>query len=73
MYLTALYCPSTVTGDHVTNNIAEYTGLIEGLKQAVKMGVCSIIIQGDYTVFSWLVYSSDVVIFMLMIVCVALF
>ena len=33
-------------GEKVTNNVAEYTGLIEGLKQAVEMNVSRILIQG---------------------------
>ena len=33
-------------GEKVTNNVAEYTGLIEGLKQAVMMNIHSILIQG---------------------------
>ena len=35
-------------GEKVTNNVAEYTGLIEGLKQAVEMNVHSILIQGEW-------------------------
>jgi ribonuclease HI len=34
-------------GEDVTNNVAEYTGLIEGLKQAVVMNVPAILIQGN--------------------------
>ena len=33
-------------GEHVTNNVAEYSGLIEGLKQAVSMKITSLLIQG---------------------------
>jgi ribonuclease HI len=38
-------------GEHVTNNVAEYSGLIEGLKQAVAMKITSLLIQG--TQQSW--------------------
>jgi ribonuclease HI len=34
-------------GDNQTNNVAEYSGLIEGLEQVVKMNLTSIIIQGN--------------------------
>ena len=33
-------------GEKATNNVAEYTGLIEGLKQAVAMNISAILIQG---------------------------
>lgn len=32
---------------HATNNQAEYTGLIIGLKRAVELGVTDILIEGD--------------------------
>ncbi len=31
----------------VTNNIAEYTGLLLGLKQALKLGIKNIVVNGD--------------------------
>jgi ribonuclease HI len=34
-------------GKKVTNNVAEYTGLIIGLKQSVKLGIKNIIVNGD--------------------------
>lgn len=34
-------------GEKATNNHAEYAGLILGLKQAIKMNIKSIIIEGD--------------------------
>jgi ribonuclease HI len=34
-------------GDTATNNQAEYTGLVEGVRQAVKMKVNHLVIQGD--------------------------
>lgn len=35
-------------GESVTNNVAEYSGLIEGLKQAVSMNIPSLLIQGEH-------------------------
>lgn len=34
-------------GDRLTNNYAEYVGLIEGLKRALTLGVTDIFIEGD--------------------------
>ena len=34
-------------GDRLTNNYAEYVGLIEGLKHALTLGVTDIFIEGD--------------------------
>ena len=34
-------------GESVTNNVAEYSGLIEGLKQAVRMRLPALLIQGN--------------------------
>lgn len=34
-------------GESVTNNVAEYSGLIEGLKQAVSMNIPALLIQGE--------------------------
>lgn len=34
-------------GNHLTNNYAEYVGLIEGLKRAIALGVSDIFIEGD--------------------------
>jgi ribonuclease HI len=34
-------------GKKITNNIAEYTGLIIGLKQATKLGIKNITVNGD--------------------------
>lgn len=39
-------CKSYV-GDSVTNNMAEYTGLIIGLEKAVQLGISDIIVNGD--------------------------
>jgi len=37
----------TFVGKNVTNNIAEYTGLILGLKQSVKLGIKNLTVNGD--------------------------
>ena len=34
-------------GDRLTNNYAEYVGLIEGLKHALTLGITDIFIEGD--------------------------
>lgn len=34
-------------GKNVTNNIAEYTGLILGLNQAIKLGIKNLTVNGD--------------------------
>lgn len=34
-------------GNNSTNNAAEYTGLIIGLKQAIALGIKSLIVEGD--------------------------
>jgi len=38
---------SCFVGEKVTNNVAEYTGLIIGMKQAVQLGIKSLIVNGD--------------------------
>lgn len=38
---------SSFVGKKVTNNVAEYTGLIIGMKQAVNLGIKSLIVNGD--------------------------
>jgi ribonuclease HI len=38
---------SCFVGQKVTNNVAEYTGLIIGMKQAVNLGIKSLIVNGD--------------------------
>jgi ribonuclease HI len=42
-----IWSDSVFVGKKITNNIAEYTGLIIGLKQAAKLGIKNIIINGD--------------------------
>ncbi len=34
-------------GDNITNNYAEYCGLVEGLKAAVNLGVTRLEVRGD--------------------------
>lgn len=34
-------------GNNETNNVAEYTGLIIGLKEAIKLGIKEIYVEGD--------------------------
>lgn len=43
-------------GESVTNNVAEYSGLIEGLKQAVKMRLPALLIQGKVTSHMFMQY-----------------
>jgi len=42
-----IWSDSAFVGKKVTNNIAEYTGLIIGLKQAIKVGIKNITVNGD--------------------------
>ena len=42
-----IWSRSQFVGDHVTNNVAEYNGLLMGLKELVKRDVKQIIIKGD--------------------------
>ena len=34
-------------GNNETNNVAEYTGLIIGLKEAINLGITKLIVEGD--------------------------
>ena len=43
-------------GESVTNNVAEYSGLIEGLKQAAKMRLPALLIQGKVTSHMFMQY-----------------
>jgi ribonuclease HI len=45
--VTELWSGSFYLGTNVTNNQAEYSGLIEGLKQVISFQLPSILIQGD--------------------------
>jgi ribonuclease HI len=42
-----LWADCVFVGKKITNNIAEYTGLIIGLKQAAKLGIKNITVNGD--------------------------
>lgn len=42
-----IWASSYFVSDSATNNVAEYFGLIRGLKRAVKMNIRSIIVKGD--------------------------
>lgn len=42
-----IWSESTFVGKTVTNNIAEYNGLIIGLKQALQLGVKYLTVNGD--------------------------
>lgn len=42
-----IWANSYFVSDSATNNVAEYFGLIRGLKRALKMNIRSLIIKGD--------------------------
>lgn len=42
-----VWSDSLFVGKNITNNIAEYTGLILGLKQCVKLGIKNLTVNGD--------------------------
>jgi ribonuclease HI len=42
-----VWCASSFVGKNVTNNIAEYTGLLLGLNQAAKVGIKNLTVNGD--------------------------
>lgn len=42
-----IWANSYFVSDNSTNNVAEYFGLIRGLKRAIKMNIKNIIIKGD--------------------------
>ncbi|NDA89418.1 MAG: reverse transcriptase-like protein [Alphaproteobacteria bacterium] len=42
-----LWADCVFVGKKITNNIAEYTGLIIGLKQSAKLGIKNIAVNGD--------------------------
>jgi ribonuclease HI len=44
---TEIVAAAQFVGDYVTNNVAEYNGLICGLKEAVKQGVEDLVVKGD--------------------------
>jgi ribonuclease HI len=42
-----IWSNSYFVSDSATNNVAEYFGLIRGLKRAIKMNISSLIVKGD--------------------------
>lgn len=42
-----IWSDSVFIGNKITNNIAEYTGLIIGIKQAIKMDIKALTVKGD--------------------------
>lgn len=42
-----IWCSSVYLGDRVTNNIAEYNGLLIGLNAAIEKGITELIVKGD--------------------------
>ena len=42
-----IWSSSIFVGKNETNNLAEYNGLIIGLEQAIKLGIQTIIVEGD--------------------------
>ena len=42
-----IWSDSTFIGKKITNNIAEYTGLIIGIKQAIQMDIKALTVKGD--------------------------
>jgi len=42
-----IWCGSCFVGEKATNNQAEYTGLILGLQNALKLNIKSILVKGD--------------------------
>ena len=45
--VTEIWADSCFVGSSSTNNEAEYSGLILGMKQAIRKGICDIDIYGD--------------------------
>lgn len=44
---TEIFALSHFVGENVTNNAAEYTGLIIGLAECLKMGIKNLCVKGD--------------------------
>jgi ribonuclease HI len=42
-----IYAKAVFVGEHETNNVAEYTGLIIGMQAAVERGIRKIVVRGD--------------------------
>lgn len=45
--MTEIWSSAVFVGPHCTNNEAEYTGLLVGLRKAKEMGICCLIVRGD--------------------------
>ncbi len=42
-----IYAKAVFVGEHETNNVAEYTGLIIGMQQAAERGIRKLVVRGD--------------------------
>jgi len=42
-----IWYSAVYVGDKETNNVAEYTGLLIGLRKAVQMGISTLLVRGD--------------------------
>ena len=45
--MTEMWSSAEFVGENNTNNEAEYTGLLIGLKKAVEMGIAHLLVRGD--------------------------
>jgi len=45
--MVEVWCLAQLVGTNSTNNEAEYTGLLIGLRRAVEMGVSELMVRGD--------------------------
>jgi ribonuclease HI len=45
--MTEIWSSAVFVGQHCTNNEAEYTGLLVGLRRAKEMGICCLLVRGD--------------------------
>ena len=46
-HLTEIWADSSFVGNHETNNISEYHGLLLGLEKAVSLGIKHLMVKGD--------------------------
>lgn len=42
-----IYSKAVFVGEHETNNVAEYTGLLIGMQAAIEQGIRKLIVRGD--------------------------
>lgn len=42
-----IYSQSGFVGEKISNNVAEYTGLLYGLRKAVELNISTLIVKGD--------------------------